>query len=147
MKLEARIFPVLICAMALLTIAGCGGTQQGTAPSGPASTSTPTKTAANVNKNATMTADPNPIKVCDGTGLGITKINYNAEGPTAVEVRVSSPDGGLLAHTGPASTATTGKWVSNGTIFYLQDVTGGKPLTAENTVATLTVNVTTEGCE
>jgi hypothetical protein len=40
----------------------------------------------------------------------------------------------------------TGKWVLDGTKVYLQDVTGGKPLTAEYTIATLTIGVTSAGC-
>jgi hypothetical protein len=34
-------------------------------------------------------------------------------------------------------TATTGQWVSDGLMFYLQDVSDGKPLTAENTLGTV----------
>jgi len=137
LNLRARLFTVVILAVAFLTIASCSGGQQNTtAPVLP----------ANVNKNATITADPNPIKVCDGSGLGITKLNYSAKGPSFVEVRVGSPGGALLAQTGPVATATTGKWVANGMVFYLQDISGGKPATPENTVATVTVGVTSEGC-
>jgi len=64
-----------------------------------------------------------------------------------VQVRVGSPSGGLLAHTGPSGSATTGKWVGQGTQFFLQDVSGGKPLTSLNTIATVTVNLTTTGAQ
>jgi len=37
--------------------------------------------------------------------------------------------------------ATTGEWVTNGMVFYLQDATGGKPLTSANTLATFTASV------
>ena len=37
--------------------------------------------------------------------------------------------------------AQTGAWVTDGMTFYLQDVTGGKPLTANNTLATLVVHL------
>jgi hypothetical protein len=67
-------------------------------------------------------------------------------GATDVEVRVSKPDGDLFAKTGPKGSWTTAKWVGNGMKFYLQDVSGGKPLTQENTITTLTVTVTKEGC-
>jgi hypothetical protein len=32
-------------------------------------------------------------------------------------------------------------WVTNGTVLYLQDVSNGLPLTADNTLATLTINL------
>ena len=99
-------------------------------------------------KIATLTANPNPIQVCDGSGLGITTLSYSAEGPTAVEVRVGSPKGvgGVLAHAGPKGSAKTGKWVNDGLVFYLQDASVGKPPTPENTLATVTVRITTAGC-
>jgi len=93
-----------------------------------------------------LTADPNPIKVCDKTGAGITKLSWTSTGTTSVEVRVGKPDGDLFAKTGPDGTWSTGKWVGDGMTFYLQDVSSGKPLTAENTIATAVVNVTSAGC-
>jgi hypothetical protein len=36
--------------------------------------------------------------------------------------------------------------VVQGTVFYLQNVTGGLPLTAANTLATVTVKLTTQDC-
>ena len=94
-----------------------------------------------------ITADPNPIKVCDGSGVGITKLSWTASGPETVEVRVGRPDGDLFAQTTPTSTADTGKWVTDGMTFYLQDATSGKPLTAKNTLAKVTVKLTSDGCK
>jgi len=147
LNLKARLSTVVILAAAFLTIASCSGSQNTTEPNSSANSQTAPVLPANVNKNATITADPNPIKVCDGSGLGITKLSYSAKGPSFVEVHVGSPGGPLLAQTGPDATATTGKWVANGAVFYLQDITGGKPATPENTVATVTVGVTSEGCK
>lgn len=144
LKLKARLTTLMILAVAVLTMTSCSGGEQST--TGTNSSASSPVLPANVNKNATITADPNPIKVCDGSGLGKTKLNYSAKGPSFVEVRVGSPGGALLAQTGPVATATTGKWVSNGMVFYLQDISGGKPTTPENTLATVTVGVTTEGC-
>jgi RHS repeat-associated protein len=93
-----------------------------------------------------LTASPNPIPVCDGSGLGVTTLNWTALPGTDVQIRVGAPDGALFAAGGASGSATTGKWVSQGTVFYLQNVTGGLPLTAANTLATVTVNVTTQGC-
>jgi hypothetical protein len=99
-------------------------------------------------KNATFKADPNPIQVCDGSGLGVTTLQYTSDGPAAVEVAVGSPNGvgGILAHAGPNGTAKTGRWVTDGMVFYLQDVSGGRSSTPENTLATVTVKVTNAGC-
>jgi hypothetical protein len=150
MNAIARLSTLMILAVALLTMASCSGQQNTTETNSNASLAPAPQTSpgapSNIAKNATITADPNPIKVCDGSGLGITKLTYSAKGPSQVEVRIASPNNGLLAHTGPVGTATSGKWVSNGTVFYLQDVSDGKPLTPENTLATVTVGVTTQGC-
>jgi hypothetical protein len=53
-----------------------------------------------------------------------------------VEIHVDSPDGVLFASgkgPGPGS-SETGFWVKNGMRFYLQNRTGNKPLSAENTI-------------
>ena len=129
---------LIILTMSLLAMAGCSGpTQSNMSAPAPPSTGT---------KNATITADPNPIQVCDGSGTGVTKLTWTSVGPAVVEMHVNSPNGDLLARTGANGTAATAKWVTNGMIFYLQDVSGAKPLTQENTLATVTVKVTTAGC-
>jgi len=97
-------------------------------------------------RTASISANPNPIQVCDSSGLGITNLSWASTGTTAVQVRVGSPSGALFAHTGPSGSAATGKWVSQGMQFFLQDVSGGLPLTSANTIATVTVNLTATGC-
>jgi len=57
-----------------------------------------------------------------------------------VEVRVDAPDGFLFARTGPGRfSQPTAHWVQDGTKFYLQNVSGGLPLTPENTIAMVTL--------
>jgi glucose/sorbosone dehydrogenase len=97
-------------------------------------------------RSGSISANPNPIQVCDGSGLGVTNLSWTSTGTTTLEVRVGAPNGALLAHTGSSGSATTGKWVSQGTQFFLQDVTGGLPLTTANTLATVTLGITTTGC-
>src|SRR5439155_1064384 len=41
---------------------------------------------------------------------------------------------------------TTDKQVTDGAVFYLQDVSDGLPLTSANTLATVTVSLTSNGC-
>jgi hypothetical protein len=73
--------------------------------------------------------------------LGITTISWMAPGVETVEVRVNSPDGAMLASGGARGSAKTGLWVADGMTFYLQDVSGGKPLNAENTLSTIAVRL------
>ena len=86
-------------------------------------------------------AFPNPIPVAAGAALGNTTISWNVPGVDMVEVHVGSPAGDLFSSGGNRGTATTGLWVSDGLRFYLQDVSGGKPLTTANTLAILTVKL------
>jgi hypothetical protein len=93
---------------------------------------------------ASIAASPNPIQVSDGSSFGETAISYTFLDGADVEVRVGSPDGPLFARPSASGTATTGKWVRDGTIFFLQDVTGGKPLAQEHTLASVTITVSDE---
>ena len=89
-------------------------------------------------------AEPNPIRVISGPRLGATTLTWASQGPLAVEVRVGAPDGRLFSRSGPEGRATTGRWVTDGTVFYLQDVSSGLPLTADNTLGTVTVGLSAE---
>ncbi|MCC6366528.1 MAG: hypothetical protein IT165_23670 [Bryobacterales bacterium] len=88
-----------------------------------------------------LTASPNPITVTGDADLGMATISWNAPGAEAVEVRVNGTDGPLLVSGGDRGSAQTGPWVADGMTFYLQDVSGGKPLTEENTLATAVVRL------
>ena len=134
-KQMVRHCALLVLTGSLLTIAGCSGVK------------TSDRGSATKGEHATITAVPNPIRVCDGTGLGVTKLSWTSVGPDTVEVHVSSPDGELFARTIPTGTSETAKWVADGMIFFLQDVSGGKPLTPENTLATVAVKVNNAGCQ
>jgi hypothetical protein len=91
-----------------------------------------------------ISASPNPIVVTDGSGLGVTTLSWTSADTKTVEVRVGSPSGPLFARSGVGAwSKTTGKWVSNGMLFCLQDASDGLPLTSANTLDTVTVNVTT----
>ena len=59
---------------------------------------------------------------------------------TAVQVRANSPGGRLVASTGPSGSVSERKLRSR-TVFYLQNVSNGRPLTAANTLSTVTVDV------
>jgi len=93
-----------------------------------------------------ITAVPNPVKVCGEALTGSTGLSWTSEGTTEVEVHVDSPAGALFSRSLPSGSATTGNWVVNGQVFYLQDVSKNEPLTPLTTIATVTVNHTKEGC-
>jgi hypothetical protein len=86
-----------------------------------------------------ITAHPNPVPVRDYSTEAVATLSWVSENTQSVEVHVDAPDGPLLSSTGPQGEKTTEKWVSNGMVFYLQDVSGGKPLTRENTLDRTTV--------
>ncbi len=90
----------------------------------------------------TITANPNPVQVTDGSRLGVTTVYWSSAQTKKVEVHVGSPSGNLLTSSPAGSfAATTGKWVREGTVFYLQDVTAGQPLTPEFTLDTVTLHL------
>jgi len=92
--------------------------------------------------SAEFSASPNPIYTSSPYGQGSTTLTFKAPlGVTNIEIRIGSPDGQLLGSAGNSGTAQAGPWVTNGMVFYLQNVTGGLPLTAGNTIATVTAQV------
>lgn len=93
-------------------------------------------------RTGSIAADPNPITASNDSILGATTIRWESTGTEAVEVRVGAPDGPLFSRTGSGGDATTGEWVRDGTTFYLQDVSGGVPLTSAHTLARVEVRVT-----
>jgi hypothetical protein len=101
--------------------------------------STSSATAAS-SDGATLTATPNPIPVT-GNAAGTTSISWSAPTAQIIQIRVGSPTGPLFTNNLNTGSMTTGPWVTDGTTFFLQDVTGNKPLTAANTLAQLVVHL------
>ena len=86
-------------------------------------------------------ADPDPIRVCDGSELGQTTLFWRVPSATGpMEIRVDAPDGILFAQIEPSGSAETGRWIMPTTEFYLVDPSGG------NVLATLSVPLTDQGC-
>ena len=86
-----------------------------------------------------ITAEPNPFQP-DSEGLGQTILSWLAHGTSKVEIHVNAPNGPLFATAGPGrDSRPTGRWVRDDTTFYLQNVSKGLPLTAENTIAVVTL--------
>jgi hypothetical protein len=95
--------------------------------------------SAATSTSATLTASPNPIPL-NGAPYGVTTISWNAPGASYIQVRVGGPNGALFTTNFPTGSMATGAWVTDGELFFLQDISGGKPLTAANTLATLIVH-------
>ncbi len=93
----------------------------------------------------TLSASPNPIQVCDSSGQGAPTLTWSATGVTAVQIRRGAPNGPLVGSGGTSGSAIANQ-TTNGTVFYLQNVTGGLPLTSANTLTTATVTITQQGC-
>lgn len=92
-------------------------------------------------RKGTITVYPEPIVASGREGLGVAKLHWSSAGTDRVEVHVGAPNGPLLSLSGQAGSAITGKWVYDGMTFFLQDVTGGKSCTHENTLSTATARV------
>ena len=92
-----------------------------------------------------FTASPNPIPVAANAIYGETTLSWIAPSASVIQVRVNKPDGPLLATQGYRGSTHAGAWVADGTVFYLQDVTGGKPPTSDYTLATVVVHLQRSG--
>ncbi len=134
----------LIVLLQILLIFGC--TEGDNPPSPDRVSGAPTKTSPLSTGNGTIVADPNPIEVCEFPEFGATTISWKAPYATSVAIHIDSPSGELFARRGPEGSATTGKWIQNGTIFYLQDISNNEPLTSDHTLATVEISVVGTQC-
>jgi hypothetical protein len=71
----------------------------------------------------------------------LATISWNAPSASVIQIRVGSPTGALFTTNVNSGSMQTGTWITNGTTFYLQDVSGGKSLTSQNTLATVTAHL------
>ena len=95
--------------------------------------------AITIKPTGSIAAEPNPFPA-DAQGLGDTTVSWISYATSKVEVRVNALDGPVFTRSGAGSFARkTGHWVRGGTTFYLQNVSGGLPLTPENTLGVITV--------
>ena len=86
-----------------------------------------------------LVATPNAALVCDGTGRGTTMLEWGDI--DSFEIRLNAVDGTLFAkYPGGPGSQETGKWIEDGTVFYLNDMASGE------TIQKLTVNNTALGC-
>lgn len=91
-------------------------------------------------RRGTLAATPNPIKVCDGSGLGFTTISWSGGRPGWYDVSVGSGNGKLFARFPTRGAQETGKWVTHGMKFVAVD------MATREEVGSVVVNLTTAGC-
>ena len=89
----------------------------------------------------TFWANPDPYYSPDGFPLGQTTLAWNAADAEELDIRIGSPGGASVGRQPRYGATAIGRWAPDGTTFFLQDVSGGKPLTAENTLATVRLRV------
>jgi hypothetical protein len=102
--------------------------------------------AVSARAHGKISADPNPVEICDELGVTKTKLSWTTAGASWVEIRVGSPTGALLNSGGPQGDLETGAWVSQGTTFYLQDASDGAPPGEPSTLAKLTIDAVPGRC-
>ena len=89
-----------------------------------------------------LRASPNPIRVCDGTGIGVTTLVWDvADAGGLLEIRVDGPHGKLFARTAASGSAATGPWARDGMVFVLVAADTGEVL------GSTIVRVTRAGCQ
>jgi hypothetical protein len=76
----------------------------------------------------------------DADTYGQVTLTWSTPSATRTQIRIGSANGELFNEGGPAGMAQTGRWVAEGTRFFLQDVTFGEP---GMTMASLTVRANT----
>jgi ATP-binding cassette subfamily B protein len=98
-------------------------------------------------RTATIAASPNPIDLPPTSTAASTDIHVRSVGYSQLQVRLDAPDGELFAviECDPArpheDIRSTGEWVTDGRIFFLQDVSDGRPLVAEHTLGSVVITV------
>ena len=91
-----------------------------------------------------LTARTAPLPLSDRARLGTATLSWTTTGTRTVEIRVGAPDGPLLCRGGASGSATTGDWVHDGMVFFLQDASGATPPSTGRTLARVVVRLQPE---
>jgi hypothetical protein len=123
---------LLLLCPALFVVNACGGKGK---------SSDQSATVVTGDADAQFTATPNPIALTDGGFQGVTTLDWHTTKTQAAEIHVGSPGGQLFCSLGGTGSCQTGKWVTNGMTFYLQNSKAAKPTDPSATLAVMTVQV------
>lgn len=108
-------------------------------------TLTLTTTTAGCPRSGSLTATASASTAC-GTPA-VVALTWRSINTTAISIRAGGPNGQPVVASAPSSgAASTTQFSANGTVFYLQDVSAGLPLTNANTLSTWTLNAGTQAC-
>ena len=107
------------------------------------------KRAALGRGTGSITGNPNPVLVTEchpsHRPRGLTTIGWTSRGVDDVEVHLDAPDGPLLDGSGCSRNGSVRRWVEDGAVFHLQDVSGDKPLVAAHTLDMVRVTIDLAG--
>ena len=107
------------------------------------------KRAALRRATGSIRADPNPVLVADCHAShrprGLTTLVWTSKGVDEVELHLDAPEGPLLEPGGRSQNGSVRRWVEDGHTFYLQDVSGGKPLISAHTLDMVRVTIDLAG--
>lgn len=118
---------------------GLGG---GFFPNGVNGTLNVSSSTSAVTDGASITVTPNPIPVGSSNVLtGSATVAWNAPNAQVIEIHVGSPTGPIFTRNINKGSMVTGNWVTDGTTFYLIDVSSGAA--SGNVIATAVVHLTT----
>ena len=82
-------------------------------------------------------------RLCCASGPGLRRAELSLQAAQQIGIDAGTGERMEFTQDGNRGSAMTGTWVAEGMTFYLQDVTGGKALTAANTLATAVVHLQT----
>lgn len=126
-----------VIGLLIISIAACGG-KDGPSPGTTGyEGSEPSLVAV---QRGQLTAEPNPILVCDDSALGITTVHWQTDEPGSYEIRVGSPTGPLFAKFGQTGSSQTGKWITPGMLLVAVEEL------SKDVSASVTIELTTDGC-
>ncbi len=92
-------------------------------------------------ENFPLVASPSAVLVCDSSGNGETTLTWQHTASVEIQIRTNvNPEGKVFARGGKTGSASTGKWVKDGTFFDLYDSDTMELL------QTVPVNATVLGC-
>ena len=93
-----------------------------------------------------LTAVPNPIQVCDGSGLGATALYWTSPVSGLVEIRKDSVQGPLIGRFSGWGSSATGKWVGDKAQFFLVQPADLRPDGRALSLASTRITLTDQGC-
>jgi uncharacterized protein (TIGR03437 family) len=79
---------------------------------------------------APFTASPNPVLVPPGAVMGTTTLSWHTGSSVGVEVHLNSPTGPLLGTGPPTGSSQPIPWITEGTTFFLLDLSNHNALAA-----------------